>query len=336
LTAANTEPATVACALAGYASCRVPVDGIASLRRQPGPPCGGEPWPANFLKHVDDQTVAGLAAVLRAIADHHLVPPGCPDPFRDWGVLATPRYLGRPLLTQALPRFQTEGAWGVSPHLIPHRSLHSISGTMSQALKIHGPNFGVGGGPGGELEALLAGVALLDHMNLPGVWIVFTQLVPDGHCDPATGRPAPDTEVCGLALALTPLAASPSSPVLELSIGRGRLEPAALSMDVLEEALAALATRPDAIVPLGGPGRLVMSRQPLPLQGPHASFLAPQAASSGPQGGVSSPGVIPERSDRDLATIQEIPERTRDRDLAPKNEAAASALTSPSHRSDQL
>src|SRR5262249_37658335 len=136
LTSANTEPATVACTLAGYASYRAPAADLGGLRRQPGPPLR-EPWPANFLKHVDDQTVVGLSAVLGAIAGHSLVPPGVSDPFRDWGVVAAPRFLGRPMLAGALPRFQNEGAWGVSPHLIPHRSLHSISGTVSQALEVH-------------------------------------------------------------------------------------------------------------------------------------------------------------------------------------------------------
>jgi hypothetical protein len=275
LNPANTEPATVVCTLAGYASCRAPAEDLGALRRQPGTPLR-EPWPVNFLKHVDDQAVVGLSAVLAAIAGHGLVPPGATDTFRDWGVLAAPRFLGRPLLTAALPRFQQEGAWGVSPHLIPHHSLHSISGTVSQALEVHGPNFGVGGGPGSELEALLAGVALLDHMDLPGVWLVFTRLDPEGPCDPATGRPGPGTDASGLALALTP--AGSRGITLELRVGRDRLDPHACTLDVLEEALAGLASGPEMAVSLGGAARLVLRRAGLRLAGPHAPFFAPQAA----------------------------------------------------------
>jgi hypothetical protein len=95
-------------------------------------------------------------------------------------------------MAAALQRFAAEGAWGVSPHLIPHRSRHSISGTVSQALKIHGPNFGVGGGPGGTVEVLLAATALLEGKRLPGVWIVLTCLDPESPPDEA-GRLAPGT-----------------------------------------------------------------------------------------------------------------------------------------------
>jgi hypothetical protein len=187
----------VCCDLAAYATVRVAAESLAEWRRQPGPVPGG-PLPLSFLKHADEQTVVGLAAVLRAVHEH-----GLAADFRDWGVLAAPRFLGRPVMAVALQRFQAEGAWGVSPHLIPHRSLHSISGTVSQALKIHGPNFGVGGGPGCAAEALLAAAAMLERQRLPGVWAVLTCLDPE---QPPSdlGRPAAGTFCVGLALALVP------------------------------------------------------------------------------------------------------------------------------------
>ena len=151
---------------------------LPALRQRPGPDVGLA-LPPSMLKHADDQTVVGLAAVFRAIHDHRLEP----NSFADWGVVAGPRFLGRALFTTALQRFAAEGAWGVSPHLIPHRSLHAVSGTVSQALHLHGPNFGVGGGPNAALEAILAAVALLGADRLPGVWLVLTEwqpeLVPD-------------------------------------------------------------------------------------------------------------------------------------------------------------
>jgi 3-oxoacyl-(acyl-carrier-protein) synthase len=128
------------CGLAAHAFLSVPAEAIAGLRQRPGPVVG-EPLPTTFLKHADEQTVVGLAAVYQAIDDHALAPAGAARPFADWAVVAAPRFIGRAALAQALPRFVREGAWGVSPHLIPHRSLHSMSGAISLALKAHGPNF---------------------------------------------------------------------------------------------------------------------------------------------------------------------------------------------------
>ena len=192
------------CDVAADATVRVSVEALAELRRHPGPVCG-EPLPTSFLKHADEQTVAGLTAVYQAI-DSVGWQTTC---FRDWGVLAAPRFLGRPAMAAALQRFQAEGAWGVSPHLIPHRSLHSISGTVSQALKVHGPNFGVGGGPGAAAEVLLAATAMLERKDLPGVWVVLTCLHPE-MAPEASGRPAPAAQWIGMALALTPVQSSGS------------------------------------------------------------------------------------------------------------------------------
>jgi hypothetical protein len=196
----------VACDVVAHARVRVPYEGVGDLRRQPGPAYNG-PFPAAFLKHADEQTVVGLAALFQAIHDHGLTPaPGSPG-FRDWGVVAAPRFLGRTTMAAALQRFAAEGAWGVSPHLIPHHSLHSMSGTVSQALKVHGPNFGVGGGPGAAAEGILTATALLECCRLPGVWLVLTAVDPEQAPD-AMGRPVPGTSCAALALALV----SPATP----------------------------------------------------------------------------------------------------------------------------
>lgn len=204
----------VCCDVTADAVVRVGSESVPELRRNPG--CvHGEPLPASFLKHADEQTVAGLAAVFKAIQNTGLQATS----FTDWGVLAAPRFLGRPAMAAALQRFRAEGAWGVSPHLIPHRSLHSISGTVSQALKIHGPNFGVGGGPGGAAEAVLAATALLEGKKLPGVWLVLTCLHPEYAPDDA-GQAAPGTECVGLALALTPARSGSSRVRLRVVCGQ--------------------------------------------------------------------------------------------------------------------
>ena len=160
---------TVCCSAAAYAVLRVPVREVPPLRQKPHPTLA-QALPANLLKHADDQTVVGLAAVYQAIADYDLDPAG----FADWGAVSVPRFLGRATMVDALQRFAQEGAWGISPHLIPHRSLHAPSGTLSQALKIHGPNLGVGGGPNAAAEGLLVAGALLASEPLPGLWLVLT------------------------------------------------------------------------------------------------------------------------------------------------------------------
>jgi hypothetical protein len=273
------EPPVLRCVLAGHAATRVPVEAIGPLRKQVGPPCG-KPLPVNFLKHADEQTVAGLAAVFNAIHEHHLAPEGNPGVFRHWGVVGAPRFLGRAAMTSDLPRFLVEGAWEVSPHMIPHRSLHSLSGSVSQALKIHGPNFGVGGGPGCEAEVLLAGLAMLQDMRLPGVWVVLTRLDPELPDDGITGKPVPGTFCLGLALALVP-AGTAQGASLELTIGS---EPAAtgqapaMTMDALVGLLEQLPKQSSVTHPLGTTGRLTLRRAaPLPWGRPHL-LLSPDRA----------------------------------------------------------
>jgi hypothetical protein len=208
---------TVCCAVVAHATLRARADAVPALRQTPGPAVG-EPLPPSFLKHADEQTVVGLAAVFRAIHDHGLAG----TRFTDWGVVAASRFLGRATLAVALQRFALEGAWGVSPHLIPHRSLHSVSGTVSQALHIHGPNFGVGGGPGGTSEAMLVAASLVAQNRLPGLWVVLTGWDAEPVLDlqgtpPLNGNRSSDKVCSAVALALT--AGRPGGPGLRLHVG---------------------------------------------------------------------------------------------------------------------
>jgi len=207
----------LSCDLRAHHSIQATLDTIVNLRRRPGPG-PGERLPHNFLKHADEQTVVGLAAVLEAI--HHS---GLSETdFTNWGIVAAPSFLGRATLVGALQRFEAEGAWGISPHFIPHRSQHAVSGTISQVLKVHGPNFGTGGAPGSGAEALLAGAVLLEGNRLPGVWVVMSdwepELIPD-----ETGRPAPADAIChATVLALVPTRPGWQGPRLRITLpGRG-------------------------------------------------------------------------------------------------------------------
>jgi hypothetical protein len=162
------------CAVVGFGSIRVTADQLSSLRQNPGS-FPGQSISPSFLKHADEQTVVSVAALFQGIERHGLAET-C---FTDWGILAAPRYLGRITTAHAFQRFAAEGAWGISPHLIPHRTLHAISGTISQALQIHGPNLGVGGGPEADIEVMRVAPAFLADPNLPGLWVVMSGWNPE-------------------------------------------------------------------------------------------------------------------------------------------------------------
>lgn len=223
--------------LLAHAVVRLPVEEVAAMRRAPLAWCG-EPFPASSLKHFDEQALAALAALQSAIRDSGLWPDPAARPFRDWGVLASPRFLGRASMVPSMARFHTEGAWGVSPHMIPYRSLHSVSGTASQFLQAHGPNFGVGGGHGGVGELLLAGLALLGSMRLPGLWLLASRIQGDRGVG-ENGHPPAGASCEAIALALSPRAG-------DTALALDQEAAAAFDFDSLARWLGAASRRPPA------------------------------------------------------------------------------------------
>lgn len=171
---------------------------LPALRECPGP-TAGRALPPRFLRYSDEQTVVGLAAVLQAMA----APALRDGPFDDWGVLAAPHFPGRVVGAGAFARFARDGSATVSPHIIPHSSLHSLAGAVSVGLGLHGPNFGVGGGPQAMSEGLTAALTFLDGRMMNGLWLVITgwdpEPIPDG-----AGSTATDSVCCGMAMALVP------------------------------------------------------------------------------------------------------------------------------------
>ncbi len=263
---------------------RVPLETLAELRRQPGPGFDA-PLPVGALKQADEQTVTAVAAVAQAAHRYGLDFAS----FHAWAVLAAPHFMGRSAVAAGLQRYRNEGAWGASPHLPPHRSLHSPSGAISQVFKIHGPNYGVCGGPGCAAEILAAAAAMIDARRVPGVWAVLTALDPDLPPDRA-GALAPGTVCAALALALTPPRTGHSGPIAERSAGESRsdspkilrlrivgaavpLPPPIgesappLDLFVLQGALDALAQEKDVrragfVLPLEAGGRVEIERFP--------------------------------------------------------------------------
>lgn len=179
------------------AAARVPDVEIPALRKAPGLPGGPSITPA-LLKHADEQTVVALAAVLRALAASGMSAEECSE----WGVIAAPRFLGRGPGTLAMKRYVSIGASSVSPLIIPTLSLHSMSGTISLALGMHGTNFGVGGSHGQLGEVLLTGLATVDALGLPGLWVVATEWGPEPRPDDR-GRSRIPTTCHAVALGLS-------------------------------------------------------------------------------------------------------------------------------------
>jgi hypothetical protein len=140
-------------------------------------------------------------------------------------------------MVAALERFMAEGAWGVSPHMIPHRSLHALSGTVSQALKIHGPNYGVGGGPACASELCLTVAALLADPRLPGAWLLLSGWDPEPEVN---GADTTSPSACGAA-ALALRRAQAGFNGLRLQIAPASEAPASASFFSVESLLNSLA-----------------------------------------------------------------------------------------------
>ncbi len=171
-----------------------PLNALPALREQPGD-SGRRQIPPRFLRHADEQTVVGLAAVLKAMEDGPLRET-C---FDDWGVVAAPMFPGRLGGAATFRRYQQGGPAAISPHIIPQNSLHSVSSAISISLAMHGPNFGIGGGPEALAEGLTVAMTLLDPNVMPGLWLVLTQWMPEPMPD---GLGSTQTETICLAVAL--------------------------------------------------------------------------------------------------------------------------------------
>jgi hypothetical protein len=196
------------CGVCAAAGVRVPWSEIAEVRRSFGTYRGQAL--ASLVRQSDEQTVLAVAAVLRAIDRA-----GWRErSFENWGVVASGRSFGRVRFGAALDRFRRTQARGTSPLIVPHLSLHSMAGTLSIALDMHGPNYGVSGQAEHLGETLLAGLGLVEDDELDGLWIVASDLEPELFLD---GDFAGNS-VVGHAAAL---ALSRGAGAIELTLGPG-------------------------------------------------------------------------------------------------------------------
>lgn len=124
-----------------------------------------------ILKQVDELTMISLEALRQAIlkfgitAEHQV----------GWGVVANPSRLGRSRMFDAIVKFREQGAWSVTPHFIPHSLLHSMSGLLSQALGITGPNMGVGGVPDSQEDLCVSMASWIAGRDTTGGWLIWAE-----------------------------------------------------------------------------------------------------------------------------------------------------------------
>lgn len=217
------------CAVTSHASARFTFDEVNALRKL------SHELPGNLgngaLRHCDEQTLAGLAAVRDAIKNLQAPPAS----FQDWGIVASSRYLGRSAFAQSLGKFAVEGPWNVSVQVVPHRSLHSPASMIGLTLGCHGPCVGVGGGLDGETDAWLTAVALLQQESLPGMWLVFSGWEPEVQMD-IDGNWLGETRCTALAIALQPVSAGEDR--LRLRIVRDTSAPEALEIPAKQTAFS--------------------------------------------------------------------------------------------------
>jgi hypothetical protein len=117
--------------------------------------------------------------------------------------------------------------------------MHAVSGSISQALGIHGPNLGVGGGPNGAAEIFMAAATLLADKKLPGLWVILTGFDPEPPLEdlrrlPLNGQFKTRILCNGVALALAPLTRAGQGDSLHIfttGIGRSDREHGAAELD---------------------------------------------------------------------------------------------------------
>src|SRR5262245_735263 len=181
--------------VAAAGAIALPLAEVEALRGDPGP--NAQPQVAKALRNSDEQTIAGVAAMLRAIETRGWQG----QSFRDWGVVGCPRFLGRMIITALLHRYFEDSKYSINPHVIPNYSLHSTSGTVSVGFTMHGPNFGVGCGPGNLPEGLLTALSLIGEGRHPGLWLLLSEFDPEPRPD-KVGKSTNPVIVHAVALAI--------------------------------------------------------------------------------------------------------------------------------------
>jgi hypothetical protein len=185
-----------------------------------------------LLRHSDEQTLASLVAISEAIQNANMAK----SDFNEWAIVSASRNLGRSAFAAVIDKYRDEGPWGVSVHVIPHCTAHSVAGTISLVLKSHGPCIGVGVGDDLEVDALLSTACILQRPDWFGAWVVFSAWSPELVID-TTGRPTSDSMCLAAAIAVTREWSACS--IGRISFGRPHSPTADNRADARHEALSA-------------------------------------------------------------------------------------------------
>ena len=210
--------------IATLAQATIALADVPKLRRQPT----GTTGHALVLRHADEQTLAALVAVRRAAEARGW----SADDMRDFAVIASPRFFGRTGTATIVHRFRQQGPIGVSPMGIPSLSLHSPSGTISVILGMHGPNFGVGGGPNHVADGFLTALALHRDRLAPVIWLVLTAYESEPLLD-AEGRCGTPAHIHAVAMALTTQAVAQAPWSLRVQPSRAKTEAAPILNEIM-------------------------------------------------------------------------------------------------------
>jgi len=195
--AANVAPVGV-CAIRGAAVVTARLTEIPLLARQPAV-LGAPRLPARFLRHADEQTIVGLHAVLRVLGTGDFAQRR--DLTCDAVVAASCR-AGQLTAARTMVGLEQQGTVGVTPHVVPQCSLHSLASAVSVALGMHGPNIGVAGGPAAINEGLMAAASLAMTLVTPAsIWLIVTGW-DDDPCLDDESAPQTDPTCRSLALCL--------------------------------------------------------------------------------------------------------------------------------------
>jgi hypothetical protein len=246
------------CSITSHATSRLTIDEVNSLRK-PSDALPGR-IAAAVLKHCEEQTITGLAAVRTAMDRFETQP----ESFENWGIVYSSRYLGRSAFAQSLGKYAVEGPWNVSVQVVPHRSLHSPASMLGLTLGCHAPCVGVGGGLDGESDAWLTALSLLEQHSLHGIWLVFSGWEPEVQID-IEGNWLAETRCTALALALQP--ASVETTGLRLRVIHDRLAPEKIeipakskAIELFERFMATGMNTESMTAMLGGGLRVVIDR----------------------------------------------------------------------------
>ena len=164
---------------------------------------GSYSLPTRFLRHADEQTVIGVRSLLKAMASDTQKNT---DISND-AVIAATCLAGQPAAARTMIGLRDKGPVGVTPHIVPQCSLHSVASAASVGFGMHGPNFGVGGGTHCVSEGLLLSVTLAPMLATTSptsrIWLICTGW--DQQPSLGTNGEATNDPLCrGLTLLLRP------------------------------------------------------------------------------------------------------------------------------------